>query len=273
MKQDFYAKMKYRDKFNFMDVERFIQSITKEAGRKLLRYFKQENRLISIRGTSKEVVTRYDKIIDKFIIQKIQKEFPDHSILSEEGGLIRRKKEFLWIIDSLDGSGNFANKNPLFSVCVCLCLKNEPFLSAIYAPALDEFYFAKKFNGAFLNGKKIRVSQLKKLKESYIVYCEGNEKNRKRIVKIFSKVYPKVKELRKLGSAGLESAWVAKGAVDGYYTTKIDPWDVAAGVLLVKEAGGEVSDFKGRPWQLKRLDLIFSNKKIHARLVNYLKGM
>ncbi|MCD5396136.1 MAG: inositol monophosphatase [Candidatus Pacebacteria bacterium] len=251
-----------------MNIEKFIQSITKEAGRKLLRYFKKGNRLLSVRGTSKEVVTRYDKMIDKFLIQKIQKEFPDHSILTEESGWIRRKKEFLWIVDSLDGSSNFANQNPLFSVCVCLCLKNEPFLSTIYAPAIDEFYFAKKFNGAYLNGKRIKVSKIKKLKDSYIVYCEGNEKNKKRIAKIFYEIYPKVLDLRKIGSAGIESAWVAKGAVDGYFTTKIDPWDVASGILLVQEAGGKVSDFKGNTWQLKRSNLIFSNSLIHKTLQN-----
>ncbi len=256
-----------------MDVERFIQSITKEAGKKLLQYFKKENQLIRIRGTSKEIVTKYDQLTDRFLVQKIKREFPEHSILSEEGGIIRRKKEFLWIVDPLDGSGNFANKNPLFSVCVCLCLKNEPFLSAIYAPAINEFYYAKKSNGAYLNGKKIKVSKINKLKESYIVYCEGNEKNKKRIAKIFFEIYPKVTDLRKIGSAGIESAWVAAGRVEGYYTTKIDPWDVAAGVLLVKEAGGEVSDFQGKPWKLKKSDLIFTNKKIHTKLVNYLKKL
>jgi myo-inositol-1(or 4)-monophosphatase len=256
-----------------MDVEKFIQRITKQAGEMLLKYFKKEKSLISIRGTSKEVVTKYDKMIDKFIVQKIQREFPDHSILSEERGFIRRKREFLWIVDSLDGSSNFANKNPLFSVCVCLCLKNEPFLSAIYAPVLDEFYYAKKFNGAYLNGKRIKVSKIAKLKESYIVYCEGNEKNKKRIANIFHQVYPKVTELRKLGSAGIESAWIAQGRVDGYFTTKIDPWDVAAGVLLVQEAGGRISDFKGNLWQIKRSDLIFSNGLIHKKLQKELEKL
>lgn len=255
-----------------MNVEKFIQSTIKEAGKILLRYFKKESNLISLRGTSKEIVTKYDKMIDQFLIKRIKREFPDHSILSEESGFIKGKKEFLWIIDSLDGSSNFANKNPLFSICLCLCLKNEPFLSAIYAPAINEFYFAKKFNGAYLNGKRIRVSKIDNLKESYIVYCEGNEKRRKRIANLFSKIYPRVKELRKLGSAGLETGWLAKGAVDGYFTTKIDPWDVASGVLLVKEAGGKVSGFKGDLWQIKKMDLVFSNSKIHSPLQKLLKN-
>jgi len=256
-----------------MDVEKFIQKLAREAGKKLLFYFKKENRLTSLRGTSKEIVTKYDKLIDKFIIKEIKKKFPDHSILSEESGSIEGKKEFLWIVDSLDGSGNFASKNPLFSVCITFCLKNEPFLSVIYAPALNEFYFAKKFNGAFLNGMKIKVSKIKELKESYIVYCEGNEKNKKRIANIFQKLYPKVTEVRKIGSAGIEIAWTAAGRVDGYFTTKIDPWDVAAGVLLIKEAGGQVSDFQGKDWQIKRSNLIFSNGLIHKKIQNVLQKL
>ncbi|MCD6115055.1 inositol monophosphatase [bacterium] len=254
-----------------MDVEKFIEKLTRRAGKELLYYFKKENKLISLRGTSKEIVTKYDKIIDRFIVSEIKKNFPDHSILSEEGGFLRKKKEFLWVVDSLDGSGNFANNNPLFSVCVALCLKSEPFLSAIYAPAIEEFYFAKKFNGAYLNKKKIKVSKIRQLKESYLVYCEGNEKSKKRIAKMFSTVYPRVTELRKIGSAGLEIAWTAAGRVDGYFTTKIDPWDVAAGVLLIQEAGGRVSDFQGREWQVKRSDLIFSNNLIHKNLQKLLK--
>ncbi len=249
-----------------MDVEKFIQKLTKKAGKELLYYFKKENKLISLRGTSKQIVTKYDKIIDRLIVSEIKKNFPDHSILSEEGGFLRKRKEFLWIVDSLDGSGNFANNNPLFSICIALCLKSEPFLSVIYAPAIDEFYFAKKFNGAYLNGKKIKVSKIRRLKESYLVYCEGNQKSKKRITNIFSVVYPKVTELRKIGTAGLEIAWTAAGRVDGYLTTKIDPWDVAAGVLLIQEAGGKVSDFQGKDWQIRRSDLIFSNGFIHKNL-------
>ncbi len=271
-----------------MSLEKFIKNLTREAGERLFSYFKKENKLISLRGTSKEIVTRYDKIIDKFLIQSIKKEFPEHSILTEESGfitgkasdqvsnkgkiLVEKRKEFLWIVDSLDGSSNFANKNPLFSVCICLCINNEPFLSSIYAPMIDEFYFAKKSGGAYLNGKRIKVSKINRLEESYVVYCEGNEKDKKRIANIFHQTYPKVKDLRKIGSAGIESAWVAAGRVDAFFTTKIDPWDVAAGVLLTQEAGGQISDFQTNSWQIKKSDLIFSNRLIHKNFQNYLKN-
>lgn len=251
-------------------MEKFIKRLTKEAGEELLNYFKKENNLISLRGSSKEIVTKYDKLVDKFIIKEIKKHYSDHSILTEESGLMQKNSDFLWIVDSLDGSGNFANKNPLFSVCIALLLRGEIILGAIYAPVLQEFYFAEKEKGAFLNNKKISVSKIDDLKKSYLVYCEGNEKRRKKFAQILTKIYPKVTEIRKVGSAGIESAWVATGRIDGFFTTQIDPWDVAAGVLLVKEAGGQISNFENKNWQIKRDNFLFSNGKIHSKVLKYL---
>lgn len=251
--------------------EEFIKKITREAGEKLLKFFKKEKSLFSSRGTSKQIVTKYDKLIDKFLIERIKSKFPKDSILTEESGWIKKNLNSLWIVDSLDGSGNFANGNPLFSVNVAYLLRREIILGVIFVPVLNEFYFAKKGRGAFLNGKRIQVSKIACLRKSYVVYCDGNEKNRKRISKIFAKIYPEVTELRKIGSAGVETAWVASSRVDAYFTTKIDPWDVAAGILLVREADGEVSDFLGKEWKMKRNDLLFSNKLIHKKIQELLK--
>lgn len=247
-------------------MERFIKKITKKAGDKLLFYFKKGKNLISLRQSSKEVVTKYDKTIDDFLIKEIEKKYPGHGILAEESGFKDKKSEYLWIVDSLDGSGNFANKNPLFSVCLALLYKKEIILAATYAPAIGEFYFAKKGRGAFLNGKRIRVSQTAKLKDCYVVFCDGYEKNRKKLSRQLSSVFQNVIDLRKIGSAGVETGWVASGRVDGFLTFQGDPWDLTSGVLMVKESGGKVSDFAGNPWSIKRGDFIFSNKKIHRQL-------
>jgi len=254
------------------DLEKFLKSIVKKAGEKLLLFFKKEKSLFSLRGTSKQIITKYDKLTDKFLIGKIKSKFPKDGILTEESGWVKKNLNSLWIIDSLDGSGNFANGNPLFSVNVAYLFKKEIIFGAIFAPALNEFYFAKKGKGAFLNGKEIQVSKIDNLKKSYVVYCDGNEKNRKRISKILSRIYPKVTEVRKIGSAGVETSWVASGRADAYFTTKIDPWDVAAGVLLVKEAGGKVSDFSDKDWQIKRSNLLFSNKLVHKKIQKLLKN-
>ncbi len=244
----------------------FVKKITKEAGEELLASFKKEKSLVSLRQKSKEVVTKYDKAIDLFLIKEISKKYPRHSILTEESGLKEKDPDYLWIVDSLDGSGNFANKNPLFSVCVALLYKKELILGTTYAPAIDEFYWAEKKKGAFLNGKKIKVSSTTKAKDSYVLFCDGHEKNRKKLSKKLSDVFQKVIDLRKIGSAGIETGWVASGKADVFLVFQGDPWDIASGTLIVKEAGGKVSDFKGNPWQNKRGDFIFSNKKTHQAI-------
>lgn len=233
-----------------------------------MKYFRKDRRLLNLRSTAKEAVTKYDKEIDNLIIKEIKDRYPHHSLLTEEGGLVEGDPGWLWIVDSLDGTGNFANFNPFFCVCIALWCKNELLLGAIYAPAIGEFYLAEKEKGAFLNGKRIYVSSLAELGQAYLIYCEGGEKDRKRTGNIFSKVYPYVTDMRKLGAAGIEAAWVAAGRGEAYYTTKIEPWDVAAGVLLVQEAGGKVSDFRGHPWKPVTSDLLFSNGKLHQNILS-----
>jgi myo-inositol-1(or 4)-monophosphatase len=150
--------------------------------------------------------------------------------------------------------------------------QGELVLGAIYAPAIDEFCLAEKGKGAYLNGAKIQVSDVSDLSQSYIFYCEGGDKNRARTVGLLRKVYTQVTDIRKLGSAGLETAWVAAGKGEAYFTTRIEPWDVAPGVLLVQEAGGKVSDFQGNPWQPQTGDLLFSNEKLHERMLSLLSS-
>lgn len=244
-------------------MKNFIQKLIKEAGEMALEFFKKEERLFSIRGSSKEIVTKYDKILDKFIIEEIKKKYPSHSLLTEESGFLKGKTDYLWIIDSLDGSSNFANKNPLFSICLALMKKKDLLYSSIFAPVINEFYFAQKGNGAFLNGKKIKVSTVSDISRSYVFYCDGREKNRKKVARLVFQIYPEVKDLRKIGSAGIETGWIASGRGEIFFATKIDPWDIAAGTLLVKEAGGKITDFTGKPWQPQSGDFVFSNGKVH----------
>ncbi len=252
---------------------KFLENLIKNAGDQLKDYFRKDRGLIGLRKTSKEAATKYDKLSDEFIVGQIRNRYPSHNILSEEGGLRKGDSDYLWIVDSLDGTSNFANQNPLFSVCIALMKENEPILGAVYAPAINELYIGERGKGAFLNGKRIQVSGVSEIGQSYLVYCEGGEKNRQRFVGIINKIYPKVTDVRKIGSAGLETSWVAAGRVEAYFTTKIEPWDVAPGVLLVREAGGKISDFNGNPWKPETSDLIFSNKKIHRKVLNLISSL
>jgi myo-inositol-1(or 4)-monophosphatase len=180
-----------------------IESLTRKAGETLMKHFRQDWALLKERSTAKEAATRYDKEVDNLIVEQIKRYYPHHSLLTEEGGFLKGEPDWLWIVDSLDGTGNFANFNPFFSVCLALMHKSELLLGAVYAPAIDEFYFAEQGRGAYLNNVSIQV---------------------------------------------------------------------AAGVLLVQEAGGRVSDFQGNPWQPRTSDLLFSNKKLHHKLLGLLSS-
>ena len=249
----------------------FMEDLARKAGDVLMKHFRQDYSLFSLRSTAKEASVRYDKDVDRLIIAEIKRHYPHHSLLTEESGFLQGDPDWLWIVDSLDGTGNFANFNPFFSVCIALMHKSELLLGTMYAPAINEFYFAEKGKGAYLNGGRIRVSDITDLSQSYIFYCEGGEKDRSKTGKIISRVYPHVMDMRKLGSAGLEIAWVAAGRGEAYFTTKIEPWDVAPGVLLIQEAGGEVSGFHGDSWKLQTSDLLFSNGKVHQELRDLIK--
>jgi myo-inositol-1(or 4)-monophosphatase len=248
----------------------FIENLARRAGDILLSHFGRDEQLLKLRCSVKEAVTKYDKMVDELIVREIRQKYPDHSLLTEESGRLKGDPDWLWIVDSLDGTSGFANSNPLFSVCLAVMHKGELVLGAIYAPAIREFYLAEKGNGAYLNQRRIHVSDISDLQGSYLFYCEGGEKDRLRTGRLLGKVYPEVTDVRKLGSAGLETAWVAAGKGEAYFTTRIEPWDVAPGVLLVQEAGGEVTDFKGNPWQLVTGDLLFSNGRVHKTLLNLL---
>lgn len=248
----------------------FIQALARMAGGILFRHFREDWSLLSLRTSAKEAVTRYDNQIDRQVVKEISRRYPDHSLLTEESGAMPGDPDWVWILDSLDGTGNFANFNPLFSICIALMHRGELLLGAVYAPAIDEFFFARKGKGAYLNGHRLRVTGVSELHQSYLLYCEGGEKDRERTGKLAGLVYPHAIDLRKLGSAGLETAWVAAGKAEAYFTTAIEPWDVAAGVLLVQEAGGQVTDFQGKPWQPKRTDLLCSNGPTHAELLKLL---
>lgn len=249
----------------------FIESLAKQAGNVLLSHFQEDQQLLKLRSSVKGAVTRYDKMVDELIIQEIRRQYPDHSLLTEESGLLEGDPDWLWIVDSLDGTGNFADSNHLFSVCLAVMHKGELLSGAIYAPAINELYLAEKGNGAYLNQRRIHVSETSHLGQSYLFYCEGGERDRTRTGALFSRVYPKVTDLRKLGSAGLETAWVAAAKGEAYFTTRIEPWDVAPGVLLVQEAGGKVTDFNGKPWQPETSDLVFSNGRVHTAIISLLQ--
>jgi len=189
----------------------FIENLAKCIGDILFSHFGKDEQMLKLRCPVKEAITKYDKMVDELIVRETRQKYPHHSLLTEESGLLKGDPDWLWIVDSLDGTGDFASSNPLFSVCLAMMHKGELVLGAIYVPAIKEFYLAEKGNGAYLNQRRIHVSETSDLQGSYIFYCEGRERDRLRTGRLLSKVYLEVTDVRKLGSAGLEMAWVAVG--------------------------------------------------------------
>ncbi len=220
-----------------------------------------------------EIVTKYDLLSEKMITEEIKKHFPDHQILAEESGYNKNKSDFLWIIDPIDGTTNFSIHNPLWSISVALLYKKEVVLGIILAPMLNELYVAEKGKGAYLNGKKIKVSTTEKDK-NINTFCHSRKKSDiKKAVKYFS--YQKMNGLdcRQLGSAAIELAYVSCGRIESLVIPGANSWDVAAGVLLVEEAGGIVTDFSNKKWNLESPDIVASNKKNHKNIIRDIKKL
>jgi myo-inositol-1(or 4)-monophosphatase len=251
-----------------------VKNLVKEAGEILLKEFnlaKQER--IMFKGKH-EIITRADFLAEKVILKKLRVLTPNFRIISEERGDNQKKSDYLWTIDPLDGTTNFYMGNPLFATQLALVYKNEPVLSFVYAPFINEFYFAKRGKGAYLNGRKIKVSR-RGINRALLTFCHGNTNTDiKKAIKIYSYFKLKNFDIRQIGSAALEFAWVAKGRTDCYISPGTRIWDIAPGALLVKEAGGKLYEFSGKSWQLKKSKTVFAgNGIIDKNILKFLKKL
>lgn len=238
----------------------FALRVAERAGVSLKEGFRSERPVK--RGSSKDVKSVFDMVADEIIVSSLEEEFPNHSYITEETGLVEKGSDFIWIIDPLDGTGNFENSNPFFSVSIALYRGDQPVLGVIEAPMLKERFWAVAGEGAYsfdlLRGerKEVSPSKISKLEESYFVYCEGGGDSN-RVLDNVDRAKRVTEETRKVGSAALELAWVAMGRADGYFTTQIKMWDIAAGLILAQEAGVRLLNFDGKPYSWSD----FSDKK------------
>lgn len=223
----------------------------------------------------KNLLTQTDLKSESLIRGKISEFFPDHGILSEETAPKLSSSPYLWVIDPVDGTTNFAHSFPVACISVAL-LKNEtPALGGIYDPFRDELFLAEKGRGAFLNGKKIKVSSVKKLEESLVMTGFPLEPHFEGYLKLYRRFLSVCHDVRRSGSAALDLAWTACGRLEGYWEFKLNPWDVAAGKLILEEAGGKVSDFQGRPWKGVSnfgKETAASNGKVHSQMLKILNA-
>ncbi len=217
-------------------------------------------------GESKNLVTEIDRKSEEIIIEILHRHFPQHDILAEESGSERgRTSEYRWVIDPLDGTTNFTHGFPVFCVSIGLEWKGEIVLGVIYDPNFDELFTAEKGRGAFLNGKPMRVSQIERLDRSLLVtgFPYDIAENPNRAIERFVGFLMHAQAVRRMGSAAIDLAYVAAGRYEGFWEVNLNPWDMAAGVLLVTEAGGCVTTFDGGPFSIYTKEILASNGRVH----------
>ena len=240
-----------------------------KASRSLIRDFGElENLQVSSKGPG-DFVSSADKRTEKIIIDELQKAHPEYGIITEETGIINKSNfKNRWIIDPIDGTINFLNGIPQFAISVGYEEDNEIKCGVIFNPIMNEMFCAEKGNGAYLNNSRIRVSNKNKLKDALLV--TGGPKGDSRIKdKIFSEyidVSNKVTNIRKFGSAALDMAYVACGRFDGYWQRELNYWDIAAGVIILKEAGGFINFFDTDNEAPLKRNILASNANIHDEL-------
>ena len=248
-----------------------LKEIIKEAGEILKEgYFSEKD--VNFKA-KKDLVTKYDVGIEIFLKEKFTKQFPEFNIIAEESDNSNIEFNNSIIIDPIDGTTNFVNKVPHTAISVGVYKNKEPYIGIVYNPILDELYEAKIGEGAFLNGEKIQVSKEDDFQKSLIAtgfpYTSGTcKEDLEDVVERIKKVLPKCQDLRRLGSAALDLCYVAKGVYEGYYEMNLKAWDSSAGLIVLLEAGGKITNIDGDTYDMfKSKYIVASNNIIHDDLI------
>ena len=241
----------------------------KKASRSLIRDFGEiENLQVSAKGPG-DFVSSADKRTEKILIEELQKAHPEFGIITEETGIINKSNtQNRWIIDPIDGTMNFLNGVPQFAISIGYEENNEIKCGVIFNPITNEMFAAEKGNGAYLNNSRIRVSNKKNVKDSLLVTGGPKQasKIKERIFSEYIHLSKNASNIRKFGSAALDMAYVACGRFDGYWQREINYWDIAAGIIIVKEAGGFVEFFEQPTNTHLKMNILASNASIHEEL-------
>lgn len=220
----------------------------------------------------KNLVTEIDKKSEKTIIDFIRKKYPSHNILAEEGGEHKSSSDYIWVIDPLDGTTNFAHGLPIFSVSIGIQYKDETIAGVVYDVMRDVLYSAEKGSGSYENERKINVNSNDKIEESLLVtgFPYNVADNPEKVFERFIEMLKVARAVRRLGSAAIDFCYVANGVFDGFWEVHLNPWDICAGKLIVEEAGGKVTDFNGNPISIFNKTILSTNGKIHYKMIELL---
>ena len=257
------------------------EPIAREAGA-LLRDFLARGVETEYKGDV-DLVTAADRASEKLIRARLRETFPEHGVFGEEGTRDRMEGEYRWYVDPLDGTTNFAHGFPQF--CVSLGLEHRPdglaaqddgtlVAAIVYDPTREEFFAAERGRSAWLNGRRLHVSRIPELAESLVATgFPSRKRHSSPNLHFYQEFTLRSHGVRRAGSAALDLAWTACGRLEAFWEFNLNPWDTAAGILLVEEAGGRVSDFAGRPWRLESSEILASNGLVHDEMTALFENM
>ncbi len=248
-----------------------IISIAKEAG-EIIRNGFGTNFNIEYKTNETNLVTEIDKASEKLITEFIRKKYPTHGILAEEGGEIKNTSEYIWVVDPLDGTTNFAHGLPIFSVSIGVQKQGKTIAGVVYDVMNDIVHSTELGSGAFANGQKMNVNKNDKLNHAVIVtgFPYNIFENPEHALEKFTAVTRAARAVRRLGSAAIDLCYVAKGVFDGFWEVHLHPWDMCAGKLIVEEAGGLVTDFDGNEIDIYSKKILATNGNIHKTILKIL---
>lgn len=258
-----------------MDESKFLEVAKKaaiEAGKVILQYYGQGGKLTFKNNDLTDFATKADVEAEKVISNMIIKNFPDHNIVAEEGTSIKKRSEYTWAIDPLDGTISYSVGIPSFTVSIGLLKNDQPFLGVIYHVVTENLYSAQKGKGSFLNGKKITVKRKDALESAAVSMDFGHKRSRQQKFNTYGlPLFDKVGYIYSLGSGALALAYTASGVLEAHFQIG-GLWDILAGVVIVTEAGGKVTDFKGEEFDFSkdRFSLIASNGLLHEQILEAL---
>lgn len=242
-----------------------IRELAREAGSVLLSFFGKVD--IEYKGEA-DLVTKADRASEKLIVERIRQLWPHHDLVGEEGSRNETGSDFRWYIDPLDGTTNFAHGYPVFCVSIGLEYKGERIVGVVYDPSRDEMFTAEQGAGARLNGGAIHVSSTGRLKESLVATgFPSHKRHQNPNINFYHQITLRSHGVRRAGSAALDLCYVSCGRFDAFWEFNLNSWDTAAGVLLVHEAGGKVTDFTSGPFNIASREVLASNGLLHEELL------
>ncbi len=253
-----------------------LKTIAKEAG-KLVRKGYHTSKTVTHKGVV-DLVTEYDVRTEELIVRRLKEHFPEYALVGEETGQSSGSRERVIYIDPIDGTTNFIHGIPHLGVSLGVWEQGRPVMAVVYNPILNELFWAEAGKGAYCNGEPLRISGQTELQQSLIAtgfpYAKVEQGAEYRwVIDVLTSLLPHIRDIRRLGSAAIDLCYLAQGRTDAFYEIDLKPWDVSAGILIVQEAGGHVTNLLGEPHDLDDKGIVASNGRVHGQLLEHMRSI